>query len=283
MVKATKVISFVVLFISFLVWLFCSPSLRFFLSEHPGLIAVFIGVSGEVYFDWREEKGAHSRWKKFFMALLVVGLAYELFEASESDKKAADAIKSAGQANERASSNEVQVAELTSNNIALQLKLQPRIITPEQMKDFMFLTEKIPKFPIRVGVVGLGEQLNYAIQIRNMLNLAGFKTPDSDTNFMMGIYYDPTAVAWHNIQDTNPWADIEFDYDSTNFSTTGSVAHFEVVNGIKRWTVQNNETNLEYKILIQNFQAIGIKTWWEFKPSWTSPNHCGVFVAGRPY
>ncbi|HWW00484.1 MAG TPA: hypothetical protein VNZ64_12365 [Candidatus Acidoferrum sp.] len=88
------------------------PSLRAFAIKHPGIIGVLVAVTGEVYFDWKEEIGKHARWKKFFMALLVVSLTYELYEASETDKEAADAIILAGKANERAAKNEAAAKEL---------------------------------------------------------------------------------------------------------------------------------------------------------------------------
>jgi hypothetical protein len=91
-------------------------SFKPFVLAHPGLIAVLVGVSGEVFFDWKEEKGAHSALKKFFMALLVVGLTYELYEASESDKKAADAMKLAAK-------SELQAEILTAQNLKLQTDL----------------------------------------------------------------------------------------------------------------------------------------------------------------
>jgi hypothetical protein len=121
--KIAKIITIIIISVGFIclfAWLFCPASLRFFLLEHPGLMAVFIGVAGEVYFDWGEETGRHSRWKKFFMALLVVGLAYELFEASESDKKAATAIELAGKANEHAANTESDNWILQSNVFTLQ-------------------------------------------------------------------------------------------------------------------------------------------------------------------
>jgi hypothetical protein len=121
--KAKNKILFASGSVVFFVLLICSSAFREFVSNHPGLIAVLIGVSGEVYFDWKEERGEHARWKKLFMALLIVGLTYELYEASESDKKAADAIKVAGRANERASSNEWRVAELNKETADAKLQL----------------------------------------------------------------------------------------------------------------------------------------------------------------
>jgi hypothetical protein len=110
--KAAKSILWVIVSIGvFTSALFLFPPLKLFVFNHPGLIGVLIAVAGEVWLDWNLETGKHAALKRFFMALLVVSLAYELYEASETDKKAADAINLAGQANQRASSNEVQVAE----------------------------------------------------------------------------------------------------------------------------------------------------------------------------
>jgi hypothetical protein len=101
----------------FLALLIVFPAFRAFSLKHPGLIGVLVGVSGEVYFDWKEEKGKNAKWKRFFMALLVVSLTYELIEASENDKEAANAIKLAGQADEHA-------AETESNNLVLSTNFE---------------------------------------------------------------------------------------------------------------------------------------------------------------
>src|SRR5271170_6650624 len=115
--KAKNKILLAIVSILFLVLLFLSSAFREFVSKHPGLIGVLIAVSGEVYFDWKEESGRHAKWKKFFMALLVVSLAYELYEASESDQKAADSIKLAGQAN-------LQVGVLSNETVRLSMNLE---------------------------------------------------------------------------------------------------------------------------------------------------------------
>src|SRR5437762_1395177 len=65
-----------------------------FAKRHPGLIAVLIGVAGEVILDWRDaSKDNRGRWKRFFMALLVIGLAVDLYEAKNADKEAVDATR----------------------------------------------------------------------------------------------------------------------------------------------------------------------------------------------
>ena len=84
-----------------------SMSTSFFTWEliirHPGLIAVLIGVLGEVVCDWREMHGRPGRIKRFFAGLLVVGLAYEFIEAANADK---------------------QVATIEANNVTLGIKFE---------------------------------------------------------------------------------------------------------------------------------------------------------------
>ncbi|HXI69371.1 MAG TPA: hypothetical protein VNN22_03325 [Verrucomicrobiae bacterium] len=133
--KAAKIIFFTVLLIGLLFGLIYSPSFRILVLKHPGLIGVLIGVAGEVYFDWGEEVGTKGRWKKFFMALLVVSLAYELVEASETDKEAADTIKLAGLANERAATNEVIAVGLAKEVLLLTQQIQDAAKTANETRE----------------------------------------------------------------------------------------------------------------------------------------------------
>ncbi|HEV2454323.1 MAG TPA: hypothetical protein VGY98_08680, partial [Verrucomicrobiae bacterium] len=159
--------------------------------KHPGLIGVLVGVGGEVYFDWKEEKGKNARWKRFFMALLLVSLAYELYEASQNDKEAATAIKMAGQANERAAAFdadrvvvEKEAEEIRSTNFVLQAKvlelesrLQPRAITSGQASNLVAYLSKAPeKGEVSIFASILDpEAMNFAAQIDHALRRAGFE------------------------------------------------------------------------------------------------------------
>jgi hypothetical protein len=139
---------FAMAFVCMVAGLFWSPSLREFAVKHPGIIGVLVAVTGEVYFDWIEEIGKHARWKKFFMALLVVSLSYELYEASETDKEAANAIKLAGNANERAANTESNNLVLRSNvslleKEAVELKLD---VMPREFKDQDNAASRLRKF-----------------------------------------------------------------------------------------------------------------------------------------
>jgi hypothetical protein len=165
--KAKNKILLAIVSVLFLILLVLFSAFREFVSKHPGLIGVLIAVSGEVYFDWKEESGRHAKWKKFFMALLVVSLAYELYEASESDQKAAESIELAGKANERA-------ALVESNNVALEAEIQPRRITPEQkdairreLNEWRFIRDKCE---VHITVEGYDTEARiFADQIGNLL------------------------------------------------------------------------------------------------------------------
>ncbi len=101
----------------FVLLLMFSFSFRSFVMRHPGLIAVLIGVAGVEFFEWKEEHGPHKTWKRWFTVVLVLGLTYELIEASETDKQASEANEQAGSARERAA-----LAE--SNSIALSMQVE---------------------------------------------------------------------------------------------------------------------------------------------------------------
>lgn len=278
-----------ILFFALLLW---SLAFREFVSNHPGLIGVLIAVSGEVYFDWKKESGRDAKWKKFFMALLVVSLAYELYEASESDKKAADAIKLAGLANESAGKSNERAANTESNNLALrtkvlelEAKMQPRSISKKQISDFIFLTDKIPKIPIRVGVGPTADEVfTFAVKVQTMLADAGYNVPDSDKNEPLGIHQDLSAISWYNATPSisNIWPDICFITDITNDLKKVSF-NFEYTNGYARPIVFESDTNKIYAALTFVFQQIGIIYVTSYKPDWVKPNHCEIFINQRLY
>src|SRR5437763_1828475 len=70
-----------------LLWSFCT--FWTFANKHPAIFLVVIGVVGETVFDWNKKKEVKERLKKFFAFMLIVGLVWEIPEASENDKKAA--------------------------------------------------------------------------------------------------------------------------------------------------------------------------------------------------
>ena len=153
-----------------------------FASRHPGILLVLLGVAGEVVFDWKEMKGRLAWAKRMSALILIAGLILEFSEAAKSDKDVSAAMKAAGQTNERASTNELRVAELQSNNIVLETQLEklrhPRIITSEERERIIgFLSDCHNVSKIRIEVI-IGnndrETERFAFQVRKVLDEAGY-------------------------------------------------------------------------------------------------------------
>ena len=91
---------------------------------------------------WELERG----WR-----ILMRGIALEVVAAFGisiiSGLEIADFTDKAASAIERTALVESNNLVLRSNVVALEIKLQPRTITPKQIENFIFLTEKIDKNP----------------------------------------------------------------------------------------------------------------------------------------
>jgi hypothetical protein len=95
-----------------------------FITRHPGILLVFLGVVGEIIFDWADMKGRQAWGKRLSAFILIGGLLLEFAEAAKSDKEVA-------LANQRAVANELQVAELKKENLVLHsnvFELEKQII-----------------------------------------------------------------------------------------------------------------------------------------------------------
>jgi hypothetical protein len=245
-----------------------------------------------------------------FWMVIVVALAGELLgamiarhfdsltirslsqQATAANLESSEAVKQAGEANERASIFDLERAkidkeaeELRSNNLALQLKMQPRIINETNVQNFMLLTHGFPKFPIRLVISAPGEEANFGVQLRMMLNAAGYGIPDGDTNEALGIHYQPMAVRNTIIfGDTNAWPDVAFMFDhEINLGRFDFVSVTET-NGLYIFTLPAGDTNAVYGALMNAFSQIGVKVeGYNNKPDWLATNHCGIFVIERPF
>jgi hypothetical protein len=241
------------------------------------------GVKLEIKVSKANERAANSE-SNSVQVLQKVGELNK--EAADARKDAGDALKFEAIANARASEFDAarakfeNEAELTrSNNLVLQKQLQPRIITLTQITNFIFLTDRIPKIPIRVGLgKALDEPLNYAYQIQSMLLRAGFKIPDSDTNFLYGIHTDETAVNFiENGYLLKKYPDVQFIMDNTN-NFSAYTFSIQNTNGLSQPIVSANDTNGIYAALNFVFNEIGILSVWGYKPEWAGTNHIEIFV-----
>jgi hypothetical protein len=180
--RARRTTFLVILLSAFLVSICLSDSLRAYTAKHPGLILVLVGVVGEVYFDWKEEKGPNAKWKRLFMALLVFGLVYELYEAADADKEAAFAAKKAADAqllaNNIATTNAeltLRIEELKRDNLILEAQIQPRRIKPLQSISIQKDLADASKCKIELDVSAVdAEAKMFALQIKNVLSRCGY-------------------------------------------------------------------------------------------------------------
>jgi hypothetical protein len=234
----------------------------------------------------------------FSITLVVMGLCVEIFATYEASLKAREKIKQLTAESKTASDNAASAtkdagdskvlaakigttnAQLVATNLWLQAKLQPRIITMEQTTNFIFLTEKIQKFPIRVRVAS-ADVMGYAIQIRQMLNLAGYKVPDSDTNNNYGIVFDPTTFSQPSKASES--LDVNFFSDITNGLGSHPFTR-EVTNGFSRPIILGEtaeDTNKTFAALGYIFNQIGINNGQGFGKDLAAPNRFGVFIGPK--
>jgi hypothetical protein len=171
---------------------------------------------------------------------------------SQAEKDAAVSKQEAAQANERAANTE-------SNNLVLQKELQPRIITLKQITNFIFLTRKIRKVHVKVAFAyGRNETANYAYQIRNMLNEAGFPPETNADEF--GIDPDHHYFVSALTENTNWPAIILINY-GTNLHWNYYAFPIEHTNGFL-CPILPKETNnvIISEALMSAFQQIEIPT-----------------------
>lgn len=219
--------------------------------ELGGLAMVFIGV----LFGHIATKNNSPR-KDFWEMVLIIGLAIDVSAFVRHEK---------------------QLADLKHENLLLELRLQPRKITDKQVRDFIFLTERIPKIAVRVDV-GSGvfnqETCNFAFEIRELLQQAKFLVPESDQKYSMNVFNEPSRTF---ISKDGP-TDLIMFVESSGLTKP----QFEMVNGIKRPVAQNGNTNDIYAALYYAFSEAGISIGLVSKPEWTHDTHMEIFVREKP-
>jgi len=248
-----------------------------FSARHPGIIAVLIAVAGEVACDWNETTGRRAKLKKFFMALLVVGLAYELVEAAKTDKDAADAIERAANAEIKVTGLNLRVEELRKANDELEAKLQDRRITPEQMDKFVILSSKIRKIPIKIWVPTEGRDTEtFANELRIMLSRAGFPT-NSDAG-MWGINREPMYLAKRIGMNFETPSLVFLQYGTNETYNTKTIVGERATNGIVMPLIDNTDVEQIYGGIKWCLDQIGIKSIWQPTPVGVNPGECFILV-----
>jgi hypothetical protein len=274
-----------------------------------GFILVIVGVLGEVLAAAVEtvwEKCSlknldkwKSRLKRYEIIagwILIIGLAMEYnghkYETQilDSDNaklglKAEQAGVDAATARLLAAQIETTNAQLTATNlelekqvVELQLKLQPRMITLEQITNFIYLTEKITKIPIKIETgAENGDNVSYASHIRILLTAAGFKL-DSSAG-ILGVTINPTRIVTRRLGFVDEdWVkfvvygtnDVEKIYKDLNFETTAK--------GIIRPVVTENDDKEIFSAISFSLNQIGIKTGFMNGTSWVKPGEFEFFI-----
>jgi hypothetical protein len=217
------------------------------------------------------------------LGIVIAGLAIEWFGTN-----AANRIQSTTDLELK-----YKTALLESNNIALEGKLAPRIITTAQITDFIFLTSKTTKIPIKVCLSQTGddpESETFAYQIRNLLNQAHFQT-NADAE-IWGITHGQNILL-RKTERQKEWPDALFVYFSTNSGDSPTAKDLDPGSGILG-TVNNpdgrqiavytgNKTLLIYSIVMASMRVDGIRTEWLHGNEYVQPGECEINVVPKAF
>ncbi|MGD1019993.1 MAG: hypothetical protein ABSA12_11840 [Verrucomicrobiia bacterium] len=224
-------------------------------------LSVLIGVSLEV--EWIQKRLTPERssdllpvslrgtkLKKRGEVLLILGLAGELaclpiglWETSKVSER---------------------VEGLRKANDELRANQKPRRITDKQIRDFIFLTEKVPKIPIRVRL-GLmdWETHSYATRFREMLDRARFLRPHNADR--RGFEYHPDQTIVENQEEAERLGPevkppcLCFYVGSTNENEGVDLVSYETVNGVRRPVLCDKPTTAAvYYAIITSLNDVGI-------------------------
>lgn len=237
------------------------------------------------------QKEMERGWK-ILMTGIVMEVVAALFicifsglESAELGDKAEQARKDAAEAKLLATEIELTNAQiwqtnmvLRSNLAILELKVQPRIITSEQVTNFIFLTEKIKKIPIAVSIGQEGfDTETFAHQIRTMFSRAGFGVAAGAG--VWDIKRDPTRIFSFEIGFPIVEADAAWIFPSeAGISDTSKIRlSFERTNKVERPIVTTtNETDI-YNAIAIALKQVGIKVI-ACTNMWTPPNGHEIYI-----
>ena len=177
------------------------PAIWFWIAfEVSAALLVAVGCAGEWYLHHhpagrkKVEKKEHHKLESRFIAAVVVGVFMEFFALGHAIPEAVRLEKDVASANDRASTNELQVAVLSnetvrlsinlesakSNNIIFAARTLPRRITFDNENKFMALCAGVPKMPIKIFIGKSDNETEiFAEQVRKLLDDAGFVGPDA--------------------------------------------------------------------------------------------------------
>jgi hypothetical protein len=204
-----------------------------------------------------------------------------IFNAGTATNMAAQAIERAAKFDFARAIAEQQTAIIQSNNLVLQKELQQRIIAKEDITNFIFLTQKIPKVPIPIGTGEIrDETFNFARQLRYMFERAKFGTPISQINLIERIDIHQGLAFYDTLPEmTDKWDDVTLVCNtSTNPFNYGF--HYELTNGFTRPIIAENEvgdTNVIYSALAFCLHQIRINVNCE-QAAWMASNQCEFIV-----
>jgi hypothetical protein len=270
-----------------------------------GFIFVWVGVAGEgaeIFTKLLLPKVYRARHRcfdvigAFFWIVLVVALAVEFIgnvkamqitdrenarlnsEAGQARKDAGEAIEQAALASLRTASVEATNLVLRAKVVELELKLQPRRITMEQVRKFMFLTEKVEKVPIKILITAEGRDTEtFAHDLREMFTYAGFRT-NSDVG-VFGVNRRPEVVSGMKFGITNELPDVFFVmYDTGGVSIIKGSWRLERTNGLVRPIISETNELAVFIGLSQCFDQIGVRSEWHGDDKMVTPGECLIWV-----
>lgn len=238
----------------------------------------------------------------FSLALVVIGLlievgaSHKVYRISDRqnavlNKEAADAERDAGSATNMAAQAiakaakfdlaraiaDQQTAIAVSNNLVLQKELQPRIISLEQITNFIFLTEKIPKIPVKISFpLGQTETGNFAYQLRQMLNEAHFPPPTNSAVWGM----DPIAdyMSYRTKTADTYWPSVVLYVYGTNGNFNARNFSYESTNGYARPIISGSDNEEIASGIMFALKQIGISIEEDSSSLFASPSNFVLFA-----
>jgi hypothetical protein len=257
-----------------------------FLEAKVRLVCVRLNIAGRKLSESKEHL-----LEALFVMLVAFGVGLELlslpFSLLESARVGGDAADAKLFAAKVGTTNAQLVAEnlvLRSNLVALEIKLQPRIITPQQIENFIFLTEKVSKVPIKI-CVGMNGPTSYAGQLRDMFTRARFGI-DSSVNSTIGITYSFDRTFVRPPGELFEWPHILIARYGTNHLKTGTVQMsgftFENTNGfIRPIAVNSNDQNEIFMSLYAVFKQVDIPAVVVNDDVWVKPGEIAILVPSK--